>query len=186
MSLATPTPTPRSAAAPAVALRQALARGRAALRPAARFALWYGPAVGGAVALHLWWTSHGLGGKAMKVLAIFGAGALVGGFLAWVLAAMLAGGARSAGRRAAVMLVLLVIGTAGTVALIYFIDFRSYFAQFHDTTFSRDWLVEMLFTGAGALYVFASMGLRLMLPAGLPLLFIGAALFARATRTDRA
>lgn len=172
------TSAPAAPRRPRGRIAAAFARASAELGGAARFACWYGPAVGGSVALHLWWMSHGLGAKAIKVLLIFTSGAAIGGFLAWLLAAMLVGASLSFGRRAAVMLILLIIGTAGTTSLIYFVDFRSYFAQFHDSTFSRDWLIEMLFTGAGALYVFASVGLRLMLPVGLAVLFIGAFAFA--------
>ena len=76
----------------------------------------------------------------------------------------------------------LILGTAGITAFFFFLQYRLYYAQWHDQSFSEMWIVQMLFTGATAVYIFAVSGLRMLLPFGLPVLFGAALVFARKPR----
>lgn len=163
---------------PPTRLRRAIGRAGAAWLSAVGFATAYAIANTAIVALALTVRDTVFGHRALAVLETFLLGSFFAGMLAWMLAAALLA-ERPPTARFAGMLVFLAIGTAGLAAFVYFLRFRVYFAAGHDPFPSPFWFIQNLFTGASAAYVFATIGLRLLLPAGLLTLFGGAVLFMR-------
>lgn len=151
------------------------------MRAAALFAPIYAIGVTLSVALHFIWREQAFNTRTTAVLILFAVGALVAGFLAWAVSAMVAG-IRPPSARFAAMTLFLTVATAGITAFIFFLQFRVYYAQGHSVEFTKLWLVQLMFTGASAVYIFLSSGLRLLLPFGLPVLFGAAYLFARKPR----
>jgi hypothetical protein len=121
------------------------------------------------------------GARARDLLATFAAGSFVGSLLAWFISNALAR-RRPDSARFAAMLLALTTGTSGTIAFFYFLQYRSYFSDFHDNFPSVQWMFQMLFTGATAAYTFTVSGLPLILPLGLIPLFLGAAWYTRVSR----
>lgn len=130
-------------------------------------------------ALHVLRSEEAFTPRALALIFIFGLGGLSGALTAWPLALWIADRRKAATARFAVLFLLLGLGTAGMTALLYFLQFRLYYAAFHQTPFSRDWVLETLVTGANAAYLFAIDGIRILLPAGLPLLVAAALVFVR-------
>lgn len=162
-------------------LRRGLRRLRRGFWPAVLFAPAYSGAVAGAVTLHFVWREQAFNVRAVAVLVLFALGALTAGFLSWLCAAMIAGH-RPLSARFAAMLISLAVSTAGLTAFLFFLQFRVYYAQWHSSELTLLWLYQLAFTGASAVYIFMSSGLRLLLPFGLPVLFTAAWLFARRPR----
>ncbi len=158
-----------------------LRRARHALLPAALFAPAYGAAITTAVIGHMVWREQAIGMRMLAVVILFALGGTIAGFAAWLTAATIAGARRRAQRFAA-MTFALTLATAGFTAFLFFLQFQVYYAQWHDEAFSRMWVWQVLFTGASAVYIFISSGLRMLLPFGLPVLFFAAWLFARKPR----
>ncbi len=104
-----------------------------------------------------------------KVLVIY----FAGGFLAWLCVlpmARLLSRRRSAEARFAAHFALLSLGTVAMTAFVFAMDYRLFYAQWHQPFGTRTWFLQFLFTSAGATYQFLVMGLGLYLPVGLPLL----------------
>lgn len=104
-----------------------------------------------------------------RLLAVYWAG----GVAAWLIAlplARLAARRRGVETRFAAHFVLLSLGTILCTAFVFAMDYRHFYAQWHHPFGTRIWLFQLLFTSAGAAYQFLVMGLRLYLPAGLPVL----------------
>ena len=162
-------------------IRAAFRRLVRSLPKAALFAPFYGAAVTASVVVHMVRHDQAYGLRMLAVIILFALGGTVGGFLAWVVAATVAG-ARPRSARFAAMSFTLILGTAGITAFFFFLQYRLYYAQWHDQSFSEMWIVQMLFTGASAVYIFAVSGLRMLLPFGLLVLFGAALIFARKPR----
>lgn len=96
-----------------------------------------------------------------------------GGLAAWLAALPLArlltrrGGGET---RFAGYFAFLGLGTVATTALVFALDYREFYARWHQPFGTRIWAYQFVFTIAGATYQFLVMGLRLYLPVGLPLL----------------
>ncbi len=71
------------------------------------------------------------------------------------------------------------IMTVVFTALFFFLPQRAYFAQWHAEALSKDWFLQILFTGLGSAYLFISTGLRPLLPWGVLTLFAASLLFSR-------
>lgn len=96
-----------------------------------------------------------------------------GGFAAWLPAVPLARRLtrrRTIETRFAAHFVLLCLGTVLATAFLFAMDYRQFYAQWHQPFGTWIWLLQLLFTTASALYQFLVMGLRLYLPVGLPVL----------------
>ena len=108
-----------------------------------------------------------------------------GGGLAWILmlpiARMFAHG-RAAETRFAAFFLLLTCGTIAVTAFLYALDYRQFYAQWHEPVGSRIWVLQFLFTVAGAVYQFAVLGIRLYLPLGFLALLATSLLMARRMR----
>ncbi|WP_275782781.1 hypothetical protein [Pararhizobium gei] len=92
-----------------------------------------------------------------------------GGFLSWP-AALVLGRFCAQGRdietRFAAYFLCLTVCTIAATALLFALDYRSFYARWHGPVGSRLWLYQFAFTSAGAVYQFLVMGLRLYLPLG--------------------
>lgn len=71
------------------------------------------------------------------------------------------------GQRFAISFIIFSLFTIGFTALIFALHFRTYFAQWHDDTFSTRLVFETVFTILSAVYQFFVLALRLYLPFGL-------------------
>jgi len=113
-----------------------------------------------------------------RIVVLFG----IGGFLAFPLGLYLARFlAREKGMEATLAAALLGFGlaTIGVTALLYVLDYRDYYSEWHEPPFTKIWLRELVVTAAAALYQFAALGMRLFFPVGFCALFAVAVWFAR-------
>jgi hypothetical protein len=62
-------------------------------------------------------------------------------------------------------IICLAVSTLIITALIFALQYRVFYAQWHEPAFSRIWFFQQLFTSLGAAYQFAVLGTRLCLPA---------------------
>lgn len=122
-----------------------------------------------------------LGDRAATLLATYAAGAALGGLVAWILAAALAG-ARPRTARFAAMLTLLPVATAAGAALAYFVAIYDLYAPEHADILTPMGMVQTAFTFVGGAYIIGVTGLRALMPAAVLPLFLAALLFAWATR----
>jgi hypothetical protein len=162
-------------------LATGLGRARRGLPLALRFAVVHAVVITGAAAATLALREVAMNHRVGIVLAIFAAGSALGGFLAVLVAAAVAGH-RPPPKRFAAMLATLTFGTAGGIALVYLVQFRLIQPDFYEDFPSLHFLEQMLFTGASAAYTFTVSGLPLILPHGLAALFGAAIWFARRPR----
>lgn len=116
-----------------------------------------------------------------KIAAIYFAGGLLAWPLVVALTRLAARGRRTETRFAAAF-ALLAFGTITMTAFLFAMDYRVFYAQWHQPFGTRIWMFQFLFTSLGASYQFAVMGLGLYLPAGLPVLAGASLWLARAAR----
>ncbi|HEV7309105.1 hypothetical protein [Ensifer sp.] len=92
-----------------------------------------------------------------------------GAALAWppaLFLARLAALGRRVETRFAACLFFLSLGTIGMTALLFALDYREFYSQWHAPIGTKTWLFQFAFTTAIAFYQFLVMGLRLYLPLG--------------------
>ena len=77
------------------------------------------------------------------------------------------------------MFLALSLSTLGTTALLFALDYRSYYASWHEEFGTITWAYQFVFTVAGAIVQFAVLGVRMFLPLGFAALFIVSLWFAR-------
>lgn len=153
-----------------------------AIAPAALvFALVWTLATAGVVLLSFWWREAGWTPRTEAVLTTFAAGGAIGGLLAPLVAAAVAGH-KPAGARFAAMFAGLIMATGGGTLLVYAIRFRLADPDFWVNFPSLIWIVELVFTMASATYVLLVSGFPLLLPHGLIALAAAAVWFARRPR----
>lgn len=108
-----------------------------------------------------------------------------GGLLGWLIALPLIhlvekrGGPQTA---LAAWLLLLGVITVGAISGIYAVQYRTFYAHWHAPFPSRIWVYQQIFTTASALYQFAVLGLRHLLPTGLAMLLVLSMVMARRSR----
>lgn len=117
----------------------------------------------------------------LKVVAIFAAGGLVAFPMGWAAARILSARGRAEQRFAAAF-VSFSIASVGATTGIYALDYRSYYAQWHDHALSMTWVIQLVFTTAGATLQFAVSGLPLYFPLGFAGLAALSLWFARQPR----
>jgi len=100
--------------------------------------------------------------RVMFAAAFFAAGGLIAFAPAIWLGRFLSRGRADAGF-AATFLALAVITISVTAALVSQ-QYRLYYAQWHDQTFTVRWFFQFAFTTAGAIYQFLVLGLRAYIP----------------------
>jgi hypothetical protein len=113
----------------------------------------------------------------MRVAAVFGAGGALAFPIAFTAAGLLRSG-RFESRFAAALLAF-TIATSGCTALVYALDYRHAYSEWHGDPLSAQWAVEFAYTVAGALGQFALSGIRLYFPIGFAGLLGVSAWFAR-------
>lgn len=99
----------------------------------------------------------------------------------WTLARLLSQGRRPETAFAAAF-VSLAVATISLTALLYALQYRSYYAEWHAAPFTITWAFQFVFTGLVALYQFAVLGVRLYFPVGFVVLFAAALWFAARSR----
>ncbi len=108
-----------------------------------------------------------------------------GGMIGWLVALPLIYWVRKRGGPQTVLaawLLLLGVVTVGAIAGIYALQYRTFYAHWHAPFSSRIWVYQQIFTTASALYQFAVLGLRHLLPAGLAMLLVLSMVMARRSR----
>lgn len=108
-----------------------------------------------------------------------------GGLLGWLVALPLIYLFNRRGQPQTVLaawLLLLGVVTVGAIAGVYALQYRAFYAQWHAPFPSRIWVYQQIFTTASALYQFAVLGLRHLMPTGLVLLLALSILMARRSR----
>lgn len=148
------------------------------MRVAAFAALW-ALAIAGLVFLLTVGRGQALTDRSLLVVATFATGSFAGYLLAHGVGAFVTRDQSRPSARFAAMFLCLALGTAGMTTLLFFIHLFLYYSQWHESRFSLGRIVEILYTGAFAGYIFGVQGARLLLPFALPLLFLVAYLFAK-------
>jgi hypothetical protein len=137
--------------------------------------LWAAAMSGGACAGLLargWQTPGNIG----IVTALYALGAAIA-FAPALTVAGIVGGRRPGARFCAAMLAL-TLGTIVATALIFAVQYRIYYAQWHGEAFSKLWVIQMAFTVGGAIGQFAISGVRLYFPVGFVAAILVSAWFA--------
>jgi hypothetical protein len=119
--------------------------------------------------------------KIAAVAVLYAVGAAIAFPLALFVARFIAHG-RSAEAAFAAMFLALALSTVGVTALIFALDYRSYYSEWHEDFGTITWIFQFVFTTAGAVVQFAVLGVRLFFPAGFVALFVASLWFARSTR----
>jgi hypothetical protein len=121
------------------------------------------------------------GSHELALTAVYAGGGLLGWFVALPLIHV-----STRGRQPQTVLagwtVLLGIVTIGATAGLYALQYRYFYAHWHAQFPSRIWVYQLIYTTAVALYQFAVLGLRHLLPAGLPMLLALSVVMARRSR----
>ncbi|MFC5583642.1 hypothetical protein ACFPOD_00825 [Nitratireductor kimnyeongensis] len=84
--------------------------------------------------------------------------------------------------RFAAAFVSFALTTICITAALYALQYRAYYAQWHGDPLSVRWILQFVFTTAGAVYQFAVIGLRVYFPWGLAALFALSYIYAAKPR----
>lgn len=117
----------------------------------------------------------------LALTLIYAAGGLIG----WLVALPLIHVVEKRGGPQTVLaawLLLLGVVTVGAISGIYALQYRTFYAHWHAPFPSRIWVYQQIFTTASALYQFAVLGLRHLLPTGLAMLLVLSMVMARRSR----
>jgi hypothetical protein len=119
--------------------------------------------------------------KMRMVVAVFAAGGALGFPFGLILARFLS---HRRGRETAFAAAFLSLAamTVCATAGIFALDYRAYYAEWHEDPLTRIWFFQFAFTVAAAFYQFAALGLRLYFPIGFIALAIVSIWFARSVR----
>ncbi len=74
--------------------------------------------------------------------------------------------------RLAATLFFLCIGTMGFTMVLLALQFRQFYAQWHDPFLTKTWIIQQIETTAGAVYQFLVLGLPHYLPLAFPALIV--------------
>jgi hypothetical protein len=129
--------------------------------------LWLGERIG---------TSH-----TQAIVAIFAMGGLIA-FPAGLFAARLLAPAGAVGRRFAAAFLSLGVASVLGVAFVFSMQYRTYYAQWHEPFPSIPWFFQLAFTGAGSVYQFGVLGTRMLFPVAFVALFAFSLWHARRAR----
>lgn len=133
----------------------------------------------GAIAVALYLREQPLGGRTIRILAVTGLGALLGGFSAYALSDFVARYRTQRSARFAAMTVFLAAATYGMTALIYFFYYRAYFSQWHEPPFTAEFFIQSLVTFLVSFYLVMLWGLHGLMPVALLFLFAAAVWFVK-------
>ncbi|MDE1993908.1 MAG: hypothetical protein KGI75_15505 [Rhizobiaceae bacterium] len=84
--------------------------------------------------------------------------------------------------RFAAYFLALSLGTVAMTAFLFAMDYRWFYARWHEPFGTLIWVLQFLFTSASAVYQFAILGLGLFLPFGFMFLAATSLYLARQTR----
>ena len=129
------------------------------------------------LALDQWETPQ----KMRMVVAVFAAGGALGFPFGLILARFLSHRRRPDTAFAAAFLSLAAATVCATSG-IFALDYRAYYAEWHEDPLTRIWFFQFAYTAAAAFYQFAALGLRLYFPIGFVALTIVSIWFARSVR----
>ncbi|WP_048647911.1 hypothetical protein [Nitratireductor soli] len=129
----------------------------------------------------LWLSEWQTPRRAAAVTLIFALGAATAFPIGHVAYRILCRGDRAETRFAAAFLAF-SLATVGATALLYALQYRIYYAQWHGDLLSLQWAFEFVFTTLGAFYQFAVLGLRIYFPWGFAALFLLSILYAAKPR----
>ena len=138
----------------------------------------YGLAVGLAAILGALWFRHSIMPDLALALAFFAVGAAIAGAVSALILNRLPRRIRY-GRRLAIAIVSLMVLTTGAHVGLLFAEYASYYAEWWPTAFSGQWFWAALTTFGGVGFYYASIGLPMLLPVGLPALLAFAFVLAR-------
>jgi hypothetical protein len=139
------------------------------------FAVGFGPLLAASAAFGMIWREQAMGGRFWTVILVFLGSGVVAGALAWIAASATVRGRPPTARFAAMLAWLLVL-TPLAVALTQFAAYR---LMETDPGLQPDgsYLLGLAGAALSAAFVTPAAGMRLILPAGLVLLFGASALF---------
>ena len=146
---------------------------RNAFAHAVAFALLYGACVGLAGIPGALWLHHGINDRLRLALILFAAGAALAGFFAALILSRFAPGRHHAGRFAAAI-ILLVILSAGFDTAFFYANYITHYVAWWPATFSVHWFFTAIATFAGVGFYYVALGVPMLLPLGLPVLFVAA------------
>lgn len=158
-------------------LRDAAPSWRLAAVGAAIWGLAMGASAVAALLFDQWETTE----RIRTVAVLFAMGGALAFPVAWTLATLLTRGRRQETAFAA-SFVSLAAATIGLTALLYALQYRSYYAEWHAPAFTVTWAFQFVFTGLVAAYQFAVLGVRMYFPLGFVALIAAALWFARRSR----
>ncbi len=121
------------------------------------------------------------GSHDLALTAIYAAGGWIGWIVALPMIRLLTRRRQPQTVLAGWMLVLGIV-TIGATAGLYALQYRYFYAHWHAPFPSRVWVYQLIYTTAVALYQFAVLGLRHLLPAGLAMLLVLSVVMARRSR----
>lgn len=158
-------------------LRDAAPSWRVATVGAAIWGVAMGASAIAALLLDQWETVE----RIRTVALLFAAGGVLAFPVAITLAGLLARG-RRAEQAFAASFVSLAVTTMGLTALLYALQYRSYYAEWHAPAFTITWAFQFVFTSLVAAYQFAVLGVRMYFPLGFVALIAASLWFARRSR----
>ncbi|EKF19682.1 hypothetical protein [Nitratireductor pacificus] len=133
-------------------------------------ALVWGAAMGVNAFGFLWFSEWQTPLRMLAITFIFALGAAIAFPIGQIIDRALSRSERPEKRFAAAFLAFST-ATVGTTALVYALQYRMYYAQWHGELFTLQWVLEFVFTTLGAFYQFAVLGLRIYFPWGFAALF---------------
>lgn len=152
-----------------------------ALRHALIGALLWGALMGASALTNLLWDAWETTGQIRFVSMIYVAGGLLAFPLGLFIAKFIAIG-RSGETAFAAAFLGFAFATVAMTTMVYAIQYRTYYAEWHGPTFSILWFFQLVFTAVVSSYQFAVLGLRLFFPLGFAALFAASLWFARLPR----
>jgi hypothetical protein len=144
-------------------------------------ALLWGTLMGASALTNLLWDAWETTGQIRFVSMIY----VVGGFFAFPLGLFVAkfiAIGRSGETAFAAAFLGFAFATVAVTAMVYAVQYRTYYAEWHSPTFSILWFFQLVFTAFVSFYQFAVLGLRLFFPLGFVALFAASLWFARLPR----
>lgn len=166
-----------AAGATARRLKEALPGWRETLLGAPAWAL----VLAGSAAAWLWLAGRFETSQWRIILAIYALGGLLA-FPCGLYAARLLVRGGPANPRFAAAFVSMGLASVLGVAFVFSMQYRTYYAQWHEPFPSIPWFFQLAFTGAGSVYQFAVLGTRLFFPVAFVALLAFSLRHARAPR----
>lgn len=162
-----------------MARAETVSAGRPAARVAIGACLWAAAMAASAAASLTWQRDWALDGQARLLIGFFAGGGLLAYPTALMLLNRFLPHSWQPTRRFAAAFILLGAATVGLTALLFALQFRTYYAQWHDEPGTKRFLFETVFTILSACYQFLVLGLRIYIPFGLAALVAASIAFAQ-------